>query len=62
MAKVWEVLFREAHSVTLFQDGPTNFRVQYGEHTRRGLGVMQAAHELGECILHALTCEGRIDG
>lgn len=40
-------------------DGP--FEVHYGQQTKRGLTYVKAAHKLGECLLHALSCAGRLD-
>lgn len=34
------------------------FTVQYGSDIRSKLNYTQAAQELGECIMHALACEG----
>lgn len=34
------------------------FTVQYGKDVRSKLNYTQAAQELGECIMHALACEG----
>lgn len=36
------------------------FRVTYGAQVKENLTYAQAAKELGECILHALACEGKI--
>ena len=47
--------------ITLSQDGPIDFEVRYGKQVRRGLSYVEAAHELGECILHALSCGGTVD-
>ena len=33
------------------------FTVQYGSDTRSKLNYTKAAHELVECIMHALACE-----
>lgn len=35
------------------------YSVKYGAHVVRRLSYVEAAHELGECILHALACEGK---
>lgn len=37
------------------------FTVQYGSDTRSKLNYTKAAQELGECIRHALACEGVIE-
>lgn len=36
------------------------FRVTYGLEVKEELTYAQAAKTLGECILHALTCGGKI--
>lgn len=35
------------------------YRVKYGARVVGGLSYEEAAHELGECIFHALACEGK---
>ena len=35
--------------------------VVYGKHTKHGLSYLDASHELGECIMHALALEGKLD-
>lgn len=37
------------------------FKVTYGQQVRSGLSYGQAAHDLGECIFHALQCDGKLD-
>jgi hypothetical protein len=37
------------------------FRVTYGKQVKANLDYAAAAHELGECIFHALACEGNLD-
>jgi hypothetical protein len=37
------------------------FAVQYGEQRKERLDYMQAAHELGECLMHQLQCAGELD-
>lgn len=39
--------------------GWRTYNVKYGAHVVRRLSYVEAAHELGECIFHALTCEGK---
>lgn len=48
--------------ITLHQNGSDSFRVSYGAQVSRGLSYADAARELGESIMHALACEGRIEG
>lgn len=38
-----------------------SFTVTYGAHVRKGLNYAEAAHEYGECVFHALQCEGLLD-
>lgn len=47
-------------TLRLTQTGPGRFTVNYGLSERRNLTYPQAAKELGECIMHALCCEGQI--
>ena len=37
------------------------FRVTYGQQIRTNLTYAEAAKELGECIMHALGCDGAFD-
>lgn len=37
------------------------FTVKYGSDVRSKLNYTQAAQELGECIMHALACEGVVE-
>lgn len=47
--------------ITLEQSQATNlFKVTYGQQVTYGLTYEQAAKELGECLLHALTCAGEV--
>ena len=39
--------------------GERTYRVKYGAHVVSRLSYVEAAHELGECIFHALACEGK---
>ncbi len=39
--------------------GERTYRVKYGAHVASRLSYVEAAHELGECIFHALACEGK---
>ena len=47
-----------AYPITV-ERGEKTYRVKYGAHVASRLSYVEAAHELGECILHALTCEGK---
>jgi len=37
------------------------FHVRYGLQVWVGLGYADAAKQLGECLFHALACEGMLD-
>ena len=50
-----------AFPIKLEQDARGKFRVTYGQQVRTNLGYSAAAHELGECIFHALACDGKLD-
>lgn len=47
--------------ITLDQRGPDNFTVHYGQQHDANLDYAQAAAKLGQAIMHAWACEGRID-
>lgn len=46
--------------IKLYQTGKT-FDVVYGRQISTSLSYERATDELGQCILHALACEGRLD-
>lgn len=46
--------------IRLYQTGP-DFAVQYGRQLDHGLDYAEAAAKLGQAMMHALACEGRID-
>ena len=50
-----------AFPIRLEQDGVNRFTVVYGRQVKRDLSYAQAATELGECIMHALACDSRLD-
>lgn len=50
-----------AFPITLTQQSPNQFTVQYGRQVRDELTYEQAAVELGYSILHALACDARIN-
>lgn len=37
------------------------FRVTYWKQVKSNLTYAEAAHELGECIFHALACDSKLD-
>lgn len=49
------------YAVSLRKDKKHLFAVQYGKQHKYNLTETEAAHEYGECIMHALTCAGRLD-
>lgn len=50
-----------ASGVSITQTGIDRFTVQYGLQVKTGLNYARAAHEFGECVMHALACESLID-
>lgn len=40
--------------------GRDKFMVKYGEQSFIGKGL-EASHHLGECLMHLLACEGKLD-
>ena len=49
------------HWIELRQTDSDTFTVTYGCQERAGLSYVQAARELGECIVHNLVCNGNIE-
>lgn len=47
--------------VKLYQTGIDCFTVTYGKQVKSGLTYNDAACELGDCIMHALACNGKLD-
>lgn len=45
----------------LWRESEDLFRVVYGKHIKDSLTYSQAAKEFGECLMHNLTCAGRLD-
>jgi len=50
-----------AFSVSLMQRGQDCFTVIYGRQVRSDLNYGEAAKELGQAIMHALACDGKLD-
>jgi hypothetical protein len=48
-------------SIVLAQRGKDSFRVTYWKQVKDHLSYAAAAKELGECIMHALAYESRLD-
>lgn len=49
------------YEITLQQNSEGKFIVGYGYQQYKTNSYGQAAKELGEVIMHALTCEGKIE-
>lgn len=49
------------HDIHVEQRASKLFRVTYGKQVQDNLTYAEAAHEFGECVFHALSCEGAID-
>lgn len=47
--------------IVLSQQGKDNFTVAYGKQIDARLPYAEAAAKLGEAIMHALACEGKLD-
>lgn len=47
--------------VRLYQRGRDSFTVEYGKQIKDWLTYGQAARELGECLMHLMAYEGRLD-
>lgn len=50
-----------ASGVKVVQTGVDRFTVSYGLQVKPGLNYVEAAHEFGECVFHALACNGVLD-
>lgn len=46
--------------IRLYQTGP-DFAVQYGQQLDHSLSYEEAAAKLGQAMMHALACEGRLN-
>lgn len=47
-------------TVSLWQSKADGFAVTYGLQVALNLPFVDACTELGECLLHALTCAGKV--
>lgn len=47
--------------IQIIENGHNHFDVVYGQQVKRRLTYMSAAHEFGECLMHALCCAGKLD-
>lgn len=50
-----------AFPVKLMQQGRDRFTILYGLMSKTDLDYEEAGRELGLCIMHALSCEGKLD-
>ena len=49
------------YNIILLQNNHDNFTVQYGAEVEANLDYSQAAKAVGFCIMHALSCDGKIN-
>ncbi len=49
------------YDIVLLQNEPDNFMVQYGAEVKSNLDYSQAAKSIGFCMMHALSCDGKLD-
>ena len=49
------------YDIVLLQNEPDNFTVQYGAEIESNLDYSQAAKSIGFCMMHALSCDGKLD-
>ena len=49
------------YDIVLLQNEPDNFTVQYGAKIESNLDYSQAAKLIGFCVMHALSCDGKIN-
>jgi hypothetical protein len=49
------------YPIKLIQTGIDSFTVVYGQQVTKGLSYVEAAKELGCCIMHGATCQGKIE-
>lgn len=57
---IFETTITNDWTIKLEQLGDV-FRVHYGESSKYCYSYESAAKELGECIMHSLNCEGKIE-
>lgn len=53
---VWDITLRQRK-----RRKHNSFEVQYGAVVHSNLSYDEAAHKLGECLMHALACEDELD-
>jgi len=49
------------YPIVISQQGVDSFTVQYGKQFDRNLSYGEAAERFGLCLMHALSCQGKID-
>ena len=59
--KIIHSILDTAYPIELSQRGPDDFCVIYGKQVKATLTYAEAAHEFGECLFHALACDGKLD-
>jgi hypothetical protein len=53
--------YRQDLDIELIQTGGDRFTVRYFKQIETGLDYVTAAHRYGECVFHALACDGKLD-
>lgn len=61
MSNICFKLIEGGYPIVLSQQGVDSFTVQYGKQFDRNLSYGEAAKKFGECLMHSLSCEGKID-
>ena len=49
------------YPIKLYQHGRDSFKVRYGMQIDDRLDYGNAAAKIGQAIMHALSCEGKVD-
>ena len=49
------------YDIVLLQNDCDNFTVKYGAEVESNLDYSQAAKSIGFCVMHALSCDGKIN-
>ena len=49
------------YNIILLQNNHANFTVQYGAKIESNLDYSKSAKSIGFCIMHALSCDGKIN-
>jgi hypothetical protein len=50
----------EQFPIAIWQRSKNTFAVTYGLQLAKDLSYAEASYELGECLLHAMSCAGKI--